>query len=148
MARELIELFLTPSRVPRSLLSSRVSISIPWTLLVGVLLVVPRQASINHMQVHILVSESHDSDQSLPTVPLVPSDDVFPSDLVAQFPRAGLAPGLVLFGRIDSGEAYPMLSVCDLEHYGVTTVCPARFAQALSSRSWLSVVCWSVLTRV
>jgi len=44
----------------------------------------PRQAAIDHVQVHVLVGEPHDPDQPLPAVALVPADDdVFPGDLAA-----------------------------------------------------------------
>ena len=39
-------------------------------LLIGILLVVPRQAAIDRVQVHILIGESYDPDQPLPAVTL------------------------------------------------------------------------------
>ena len=72
------------------------------------------------MQVHILVGEPHDSDQALPAVALVPADnDVFSGDLAAQLARAGLTPRLVFLWRVNPGQPYPVLSVCDLEDDGV-----------------------------
>jgi len=57
------------------------------------------------VQVHVFASESHNPDQPHPAVAHVPpNDDVFPGDLAAQFARAGLAPGLILFGRVDPGQ--------------------------------------------
>ena len=80
----------------------------------------PRQAAIDHVQVHVLVGEPHDPDQPLPTVALAPTnDDMFSGDLAAQLAGAGLAPGLILFGCVDPGEPDPVLRVCDLEDDGV-----------------------------
>jgi hypothetical protein len=80
----------------------------------------PRKAAIDHVQVHVLTRESHDPDQPLPTIALVPADDnVFAGDLAAQFARAGLAPGLIFFGCVYPGESYPVVSFCDLEDDGV-----------------------------
>ena len=68
------------------------------------------------MQIHVFVSKSHDPEQPLPAVALVPADhDVFAGDLAAQFARAGLTSRLVFLRRVDPGQPYPVLSVCDLE---------------------------------
>ncbi len=81
---------------------------------------VPGQAAIDHVQVHVLAGKSHDANEPLPAVALVPvHDDMFARYLPAQRARAGLSPGLVLFGCIDSGHAYPMLRTRDLDDNGV-----------------------------
>ena len=73
------------------------------------------------MQIHVFVSKSHDPEQPLPAVALVPADhDVFAGDLAAQFARAGLTSRLVFLRRVDPGQPYPVLSVCDLEDDGVS----------------------------
>lgn len=83
-------------------------------------LVVPRQTAIDHVQVDVLASQSHDANEPLPAVALVPvHDDMFARYLLAQLARACLSPGLVLFGRIDSGHAYLMLRTRDLDDNGV-----------------------------
>ena len=89
------------------------------------------------MQIHILVSESNDSDQPLPSVTLVPADDdVFPGDLAAQLARASLTPGLILFGCVDRGEAYPVLRIFDLEDDGVAVDDTDHLIRELMEVGW------------